>query len=275
MEKVALITGCSSGIGLHAAQTLAARGGWRVFASARKEEDVNRLRNDGFADVLKLDVDNSVDIQNAMKEVAEKTDGRLDVLFNNAGFGQPGAVEDVGREALQAQFRTNVFGAHELATAAVKLMRQKGGGRIIQNSSVLGFVCLKYRGAYNASKYALEALTDTMRMELADTDVRIILLQPGPIVSHFRRNAADAFTRNINEEDSAHKEIYKQMRAAWSDEKQMKFTLPPDAVSAAFLHAAESPSPKSHYRITVPTVALWYLKRLLPIKWMDAILSRS
>lgn len=275
MKKIALITGCSSGIGLHCAQALSARGGWRVFASARRQEDVERLRKEGFTDALRLDVDNSEDIKKTMNDMAEKTDGRLDVLFNNAGFGQPGAVEDVGIEALQAQFRTNVFGAHELAAEAVKLMRKTGGGRIIQNSSVLGFVCLKYRGAYNASKYALEALSDTMRMELAGTGIHVILLQPGPIISDFRRNAAEAFERNINENDSAHKETYKRMKVAWEGGEQMKFTLPPDAVSEAFLHAVESSSPKSHYRITTPTVMLWYLKRMLPIKWMDAILSRN
>ena len=273
-QKTALITGCSSGIGLHSARALAKTGRWRVFAAARRAESVRALEAEGFAGVLQMDMDAPESIRGGLDSVLEKTGGRLDVLFNNAAYGQPGAVEDLGRDALRAQFETNVFGAQELTNAAVKIMRKNGGGRIIHNSSTLGYVCLKYRGAYNASKYALEALADTMRMELAGSGVRVILLEPGPIESDFRKNAAKAFDKNINAQESAHRNTYEKMRAAWERGDKIAFTLGPEAVYAAFLHAAESSSPKLRYRITVPAILFWYLKRALPVRWMDAVLSR-
>lgn len=273
-QKTVLITGCSSGIGLYCARALAKTGRWRVFAAARRPESIRALEAENFAEILEMDMDNPASIRAGLNAVLEKTDGRLDALFNNAAYGQPGATEDLARETLRAQFETNVFGALELTNAAVKIMRKNGGGRIIHNSSTLGFVCLKYRGAYNASKYALEALADTMRMEVAGSGVRVILLEPGPITSDFRKNAAKAFDKNINAEDSAHREIYQKMRAAWEREEKIAFTLGPEAVYAAFLHALESRNPKIRYRITVPTILFWYLKRALPVKWMDALLSR-
>ena len=273
-QKTALITGCSTGIGLCCARAMAQTGRWRVFPAARKTEDVQKLRGENFAGALQMDTDNSESIRAGFDSVLEKTGGRLDVLFNNAGFGQPGAVEDLTRNALRAQFETNVFGALELTNLAVKTMRKNGGGRIIHNSSTLGFVCLKYRGAYNASKYALEALADTMRMELAQTGVRVILIEPGPIESDFRKNAATMFDKNIDIENSAHRAVYHKMRAAWGRGEKIAFTLGAESVAKAFLHAAESGAPKIRYRITVPTILFWWLKRALPVKWMDAILTR-
>ena len=275
MTKIALITGCSSGIGRYCARLLNQRDNWRVFATARNDDDKQRLHDEGIADVLHLDLDNPDSIDKAIAKMTQQTDGRIDVLFNNGAYGQPGAVEDLTRDALRAQFETNVFGTQQLTNAVIPLMRKQQSGRVIYNSSVLGFVCLKYRGAYNASKYAIEALADTMRMELSDTAIKVILLEPGPIASDFRKNAARAFANNINAEQSAHRLIYQQMQTAWQKENAMKFTLGPDAVYRAFLRAIDSSHPKIRYRITTPTVVLWYLKRILPIKWMDAILSRG
>ncbi|MGE8357452.1 MAG: SDR family NAD(P)-dependent oxidoreductase, partial [Microvirgula sp.] len=190
-----LITGCSSGIGL-ATATLLHQQGWRVFASARKQQDVDTLLT-SFPDALLLDVDSSDSIRAAVSHIERETGGRLDALFNNAGFGQPGAVEDVPRAALRAQFETNLFGAWELTAAVLPLMRRQGQGRILFNSSVLGFAAMRWRGAYNASKFAMEGLADTLRLELDGSGIEVSLIEPGPIVSRFRPNALAHLHANI------------------------------------------------------------------------------
>lgn len=269
-----LITGCSSGIGLHAARTLHSRGDWRVIASARNPDDLERLRKDGLT-AVHLDMDDSDSIRRALAETLRLGDGRLDALFNNAGYGQPGAVEDISRAAMRAQFETNVFGLQELTNAVVPIMRSRGGGRIIHNSSVLGYVSLKYRGAYNASKHAIEALADTQRMELAGSGVHLILIEPGPVESRFRANAMRHFARHINATKSFHADTYKAMRAAWEQGGTMPFTLPASSVTRALIKALESPRPSWRYRVTLPSHLFWYLRRILPMRWLYALLSRA
>ena len=273
-RRTILITGCSSGIGRHCARALAKTRRWRVFAAARKPEDVRRLRDEGFESLL-LDLNDSGAIRAAVDEVLEKSEGKWDALFNNAGFGQPGALEDIGRAALRAQFETNVFGLHELSAAAIAAMRAAGGGRIILHSSMLGYVALAYRGAYNASKYAVEALADTLRLELRETGVRVILIEPGPIDSNFRANAVEHFRRHINVEQSAHRAAYEKMARAWAQGRRMPFTLGPEAVLPPLLHALESERPRPRYRITTPAKAFWTLRRLLPTAALDRILARG
>lgn len=199
-----LITGCSSGIGHAAAHAMAARG-WRVFATARKEADVARLKGEGL-EALALDLDSSASIEAAVADIAERTGGRLTALFNNGAYGQPGAVEDLSRETLRQQLETNLLGTHELTTRVLPMMRAQGHGRIVQNSSVLGFAALPYRGAYICSKFALEGLTDTLRQELSGSGIHVSLIQPGPITSRFRENAHRAFRAHIDTEHSAHAE---------------------------------------------------------------------
>ena len=208
-ERSILITGCSSGIGYGVARGLKQRG-YRVFATARKQEDVQRLRAEGL-ESLQLDVADPASIRSAASRVLSETGDRLYALFNNAGYGQPGAVEDLDRDTLRKQFETNLFGAHELTSLVLPAMRRRGEGRIIQNSSVLGLVTLKYRGAYNASKFALEGLTDTLRLELKGTGIRVSLIEPGPIASDFRKNAYRAFKENLDPENSPHRTIYEAM----------------------------------------------------------------
>ncbi|MDQ3582602.1 MAG: SDR family NAD(P)-dependent oxidoreductase, partial [Pseudomonadota bacterium] len=176
-DRSVLVTGASSGIGYTVAQGLCARG-YRVIASARKQEDVQRLSAEGFT-AVQLDLANSASIRAAVETTLAHTGGRIYGLFNNGGFGQLGALEDITREALRAQFEVNVFGAHELTRLILPVMRAQGQGRIIQNSSLLGLVALKYRGAYSASKFALEALSDTLRQELRGTGIRVVLIEPG------------------------------------------------------------------------------------------------
>ena len=271
--RTVLITGCSSGIGRAAADTLRERG-YRTFATARRAADVERLKADGH-ESLRLDLTDGRSIDAAIDEMFSRTSGRLYGLFNNGGFGQPGAVEDVTVEALRAQFETNVFGWHTVIRRVLPAMRAAGEGRIVQNSSVLGLVALRYRGAYVASKFAIEALTDAMRLELRGSGVHISLIEPGPIVSRFRANAYEAFERHIDIESSPHREVYRRVigRLA-SEEGDAPFTLPESAVVARLLHALESPRPKARYYVTVPTHALALLKRVLPGRWLDAALSR-
>lgn len=274
-QKNILITGCSSGIGLDVARGLQQQG-WRVFASARRAEDVARLQADGFADALLLDVDDSASIRQALDEVLRRSGGRLEALFNNAGYGQPGAAEDISRPAMRAQFETNLFGAWELTNAVLPVMRRQGGGRILFNSSVLGFAAMKYRGAYNASKYAMEGLCDTLRLELAGTGIHVSLIEPGPIESRFRPNALQKFLANVDIDASAHRDSYqKQLARLKKEGHAAPFTLPGTAVLAVVEKALASPRPAARYRVTTPTKVFWYLKRLLPTRWLDWVLNKA
>ncbi len=271
--KTVLITGCSSGIGYAAAKGLQQRG-YRVFASARRIEDVRRLRAEGL-NCLQLDLDHSSSIQSAVDSLLEQTGGRLYGLFNNAGFGQPGAVEDLRREVLRQQFETNVFGTMELTNRLLPVMRQHGEGRIIQNSSVLGFVSLAYRGAYNASKYALEGLYDTLRLELENTNIHAVLIEPGPITSRFRENAFAAYKANIDIEGSAHRDNYRATEKRFNMEtKPVPFTLPPEAVLDKVIKALEQRNPRPRYYVTLPTHLFGTLKRIMTSRGLDQLLLR-
>ena len=274
MSKSILITGCSSGIGLYCAQALQKRG-YLVVASCRQLEDVERLKSLGLH-CVQLDLACSTSIQKGLNEALSITNGQLDALFNNGAYGQPGAVEDLPTDALRQQFEVNLFGWHELTCQVIKVMRKQLSGRIIQNSSVLGLVCLPYRGAYNASKFALEGLTDTLRMELKDTEIQLSLIEPGPIESKFRANALEAFTKNIDIESSAHKQNYlAQQQRLESQTKPQPFTLGPEAVLKSLIHALESKRAKPRYYVTFPTYLFGYLKRILSTRMLDKLLSKS
>ena len=271
--KIVLITGCSTGIGYTTAIELKKRG-HRVICSARKEADVTRLQEQGF-ETLQLDLADSGSIQQAVKQFIELTDGKIDGLFNNGAFGQPGAVEDLTRDVLRSQFETNFFGTHELTNLIIPLMRKQGYGRIIYNSSILGFVAMRYRGAYNASKYALEGLVDTLRLELFNTNIKLSIIEPGPITSNFRKNAFALYQKNINPEISFHKAAYKVMEQRLQKEgPAVPFTLPAEAVAEKVIHALESKKPKIRYYVTFPTYLFGFLKRLLPMSWLDVLLRK-
>jgi short-subunit dehydrogenase len=272
--KTILITGCSTGIGLTVALGLKQRG-YHVVASARKQQDVQRLRSLGL-ECLQLDLTDSMSIQTAVKKLYQLTNGEIYALFNNGAYGQPGAVEDLKRNVLREQFETNVFGTMELTNLIIPMMRQQGYGRIIQNSSVLGFVALAYRGAYIASKYALEGLTDTLRLELHGTDIHAILIEPGPIESRFRANAYEAFKKNIAMENSIHKTQYEKQQARMIKEgPAVPFTLPAEAVLQKVIRALESRRPKVRYYVTFPTYLFALLKRMLPHRAMDRIMRKA
>lgn len=274
-QKNILITGCSSGIGLDVARGLQAQG-WRVFATARRAEDVASLQAQGFGDALQLNVDDSLSIRTALDEVLQRSGGTLHALFNNAGYGQPGAVEDISRQAMRQQFETNLFGAWELMNAVLPVMRRQGHGRILFNSSVLGFAAMKYRGAYNASKYAMEGLCDTLRLELAGSGIFVSLIEPGPIESRFRPNALQKFLQNVDIQGSVHRDSYeKQLQRLKKEGHAAPFTLPGTAVLAKVEQALAAAHPAARYRVTTPTHVFWYLKRLLPTRWLDWVLNKA
>lgn len=275
MQYSVLITGCSSGIGLEAAKMLQERD-FLVVASCRKQEDVAALQAQGIKHVVQLDLADSASIEKGLQETLTITNGQLFALFNNGAYGQPGAVEDLPVEALRAQFECNVFGTHELTTKVLKVMLAQGYGRIVNNSSVLGLVAAPFRGAYNASKFALEGLTDTLRLELFDTPIKVSLIEPGPIESRFRANALLALQNNIDMENSRHKKGYEDAIARLSKEGVTSSqTLPASAVVNKLIHALESTRPKARYYVTLPTYGAVLMKRILPTCLLDWVMRRQ
>jgi NAD(P)-dependent dehydrogenase (short-subunit alcohol dehydrogenase family) len=273
-ERSILITGCSSGIGLCAARTLKARG-WRVFAAARRPADIARLKEQDGVESLYLDYAEPTSIAAAAEHVLAATRGNLTALFNNGAYGQPGAVEDVTPNVLRAQFEANLFGWHDLTCRLIPSMRAQGHGRIVFCSSVLGLIAAPYRGAYCASKFAVEALADTLRLELASTGLHVVLIEPGPIASRFVEHAIEAYRRNIDIEGSPHRDIYRLRIARMEEGGRQTFKLGPEAVAAKLVQALESRSPKPRYYVTLPTYVVGLLRRLLPTRVLDVIAARN
>ncbi len=275
MQKSILITGCASGIGYDAAHGLA-KHGWRVFATCRQEADCERLRAEGL-ESFRLDYDDEDSVREALAECLSRTGGTLDALYNNGAYAIPGAVEDLPTDALRAIFNTNLFGYHDLIRRVIPVMRAQGHGRIINCSSVLGLVAARYRGAYNATKFAMEGLTDTLRIEMKGTGIEVILLEPGPITSRIRQNAAPQFERWIDWENSPRAEQYRHglRKRLYEDKGKDTFELPAAAVTKKLLHALESPKPKPRYYVTTATYIMGTLKRLLSTRLLDRILIKS
>lgn len=275
-QKTVLITGCSSGIGYDAAHALAARG-WRVFATCRKEADCARLRSEGL-ESLQLDYAQEGSIQTALDEILARSGGRLDALYNNGAFASPGAVEDLPRDALRDIFETNLFGVHDLTCRVIRVMRAQGNGRIVNCSSVLGLVTMPWRGAYVATKFALEGLTDTLRVEMRGTGIKVILLEPGPVTSRIRANSVPHFERWIDWKaspraaqyhDKLRPRLYAQAGAP------DRFELPASAVTRKLIHALESPQPRARYYVTTPTHAMGLARRILPTRALDWLISKA
>lgn len=274
-ERSILITGCSSGIGLDAARGLHARG-WRVFATCRQEVDCERLRGEGL-ESFRLDYADEDSIAAAVKEVKTRTGGRLDALFNNGAFACPGAVEDLPRGALREIFEVNLFGYHDLARRVIPLMRAQGHGRIVNCSSVLGLVGITWRGAYVATKFAMEGLTDVLRIEMKGTGIEVILIEPGPIATRIRENAIPHFEKWIDVENSARRDQYASLRGRLYDKKVKKdaFELGPEAVTAKLIHAIEANRPKARYYVTTPTYLMGFARRILPTRMLDWLIAKG
>lgn len=274
MSRAILITGCSSGIGQDAALTLAARG-WRVFATTRTDADAAPLTAAGI-DTSRLDYTEPDSIHATLDHVLSQTGGRLDALFNNGAHAIPGAVEDLPTDALRAMFEANFFGWHELTRAVIPVMRAQGHGRIVQCSSVLGFVAAPWRGAYVASKFALEGLNDCLRMELASSGIDVVLIEPGPIATRFRENAIPHFERWIDWQNSALRDRYESsLRRRLYQGGKDRFELPPAAVTARLIEALEARRPRARYRVTTPTRLAEAMRRTLPTRLRDRILGRA
>lgn len=273
--KSILITGCSSGIGLDAARTLKARG-WRVFASCRKAEDCAALKSEGF-ESPRIDYAEAETISAGLAEVLQATGGTLDALFNNGAYAIPGAVEDLPADALRAIYQSNVFGWHDLTCRVIPVMRAQGQGRIVNHSSALGIVTLQWRGAYNSTKFAIEGLTDTLRIEMRGTGIDVITLNTGPVTSLIRQNSIPHFERWIDWEASPRVEQYRsKLRARlYQDSGPDAFELPASAVSRKLIHALESKQPKPRYFITTPTYLMETARRLLPTRARDWLLSKA
>ncbi|MEM7209651.1 MAG: SDR family NAD(P)-dependent oxidoreductase [Pseudomonadota bacterium] len=268
-----MVTGCSSGIGQCVAIALHERS-YRVFATVRKESDRTPLEQRGIESLI-MDYDDSESITICSDEVLRRTDDNIYALFNNGAFGQPGACEDLSREALREQFESNFFGWVELTNRLIPSMRRNGRGRIIQNSSILGFAAMPMRGAYNASKFAIEGFSDTLRLELKGSGVHVSLIEPGPILSSFRANAYKKFLQHINTNDSVHGARYSAMIERFEKEGQaVPFTLPPEAVLKRVIHALESKRPKIRYPVTVPTYFFAWAQRFLSARMLDRLLAR-
>lgn len=276
MAKTILITGCSSGIGLDAARGLQAAG-WQVLASCRKPEDCARLAAEGLTSLV-LDVADPASIEAGFARALELSGGRLDALYNNAAFACPGAVEDLPPGALRENFETNLFGLHDLTVRALKVMRAQGSGRIVQCSSVLGLVGARWRGSYVATKFALEGLTDVLRLEMRDTPIHVITLNPGPIPTKFRANSIAHFEKWVNWQDSARRAQYEGSllkRLYQPSGKKDRFELPPSAVTAALLRALTDARPRSHYYVTGATHLAALIRRFAPARLRDWLLNRA
>lgn len=275
-QRTLLITGCSSGIGLHAAQFMAARG-WRVFAACRREEDCARLRAEGF-ESPRLDYEDPASIAEGLEEVLAATGGRLDALFNNGAYALPGALEDIPREGLRAIFEANLFGLHDLTCRVIPVMRAQGHGTIVNCGSVLGIGGLRWRGAYVATKFALAGMTEVLRMEMADTPVRVTIIEPGPVTSEIRRKSRANFERWVNWQASARAGQYRDtLMARLYDESGGRdaFELPPEAVSRVLARALESAKPRPRYFVTTPTWGVEVMRRLLPTSLRQALMRRA
>jgi NAD(P)-dependent dehydrogenase (short-subunit alcohol dehydrogenase family) len=274
-QRSILITGCSSGIGLDAARGLKALG-WRVFPTCRQEADCERLRSEGL-ESFRLDYADEASIEAALTEALARTGGTLDALFNNGAFACPGLVEDLPRGALREIFEVNLFGYHDLARRVIPVMRAQGHGRIVNCSSVLGLVGMTFRGAYVATKFAMEGLTDVMRIELKGSGIDVILIEPGPIATRIRENAIPHFEKWIDWERSARADLYLKLRGRLYDKKTKKdaFELEPAAVTAKLVRALEARSPKPRYYVTTPTYLMGFARRALPTRVLDWMIAKG
>ena len=271
-----LITGCASGIGHHAAHALARRG-WQVLATCRQQADCDRLRAEGL-ESFRLDYADTGSIHSAVEQALAVTGGRLDALFNNGAHAMAGAIEDTATDGLRAIFEANFFGWHELTRLVLPVMRAQGAGRIVQCSSVLGLVAARMRGPYVSTKFAIEGYTDVLRLELRDTPVHVILIEPGPITTELRRKARPHYERWVEKDATPWRDFYREVvEPRLYDESGTPdtFELGCEAVTAKLVRALESPRPRARYYVTTPTYVAAWMKRLLPVGWQDRILMKG
>ncbi|MBF0285312.1 MAG: SDR family NAD(P)-dependent oxidoreductase [Magnetococcales bacterium] len=271
-HRILLVTGCSpEGIGRAAARRMAARG-WRIFAATRRTEHFPELRAEGL-EPLRLDLADESSIAQAAEELLAHSGGALSAVFHNGAYGQPGGLEDLPTAALRRQFECNLFGVHELTRRLLPALLRDGGGRLLINSSVLGFVAMPWRGAYVASKFALEGWADALRLELENSGVDVVLIEPGPVETRFRANALAAFHREAAVESSRHQEVYRGLVAKYAGGKSSSaFAVGPEVVAKVVQRALESRRPRVRYRVTAPTKIFAFLKRVMTDRGLDRLL---
>ncbi|HEY5620992.1 MAG TPA: SDR family NAD(P)-dependent oxidoreductase [Pontiella sp.] len=271
-DKSVLITGCSSGIGRATAELLR-EAGWNVFATARNPADLETLRSAGF-EGIELDLSSSASVEAAVRTVLEKNNGRIGAVVNNAGFGMPGAIQDLTREAMRAQFEVNLFGLQELTNLLVPVFRSQGYGRIVNISSVVGRLSLPFMGIYSASKFALEAVSDAQRVELAPDSITVSLVEPGPIQTRFSTNCAGQGEAALDAEGSRFGEAYRRYfdKRRNGGMAEDRFRLPPEAVAEKIRHALESPHPKIRYCVTLPAHLGSLAARWVPAALIDRLM---
>jgi NAD(P)-dependent dehydrogenase (short-subunit alcohol dehydrogenase family) len=275
-QRTILITGCSTGIGHHLSHALKRRG-WRVFATCRKEADCERLEGEGL-ESFRLDYEDPASIEAGFDETIQRTGGTLNALFNNGAYAIPGAAEDLPPDGMRQIFEANYFGWHDLTRRVIPVMRKQGHGRIVMNSSILGFSGLRMRAAYVSTKFALEGYTDVLRLELKGTGIEPILLEPGPIRTNIRQNAQAHYERWIDPENSVWAKAYKEVlekRLYATDPAPDPFELSCEATTKKMIHALESPRPRARYYVTTPTYIVGILKRLLPTRMLDRVLIKG
>jgi NAD(P)-dependent dehydrogenase (short-subunit alcohol dehydrogenase family) len=272
-ERTIFMTGCSSGIGLASARMMKDRG-WRVIATARTHDDLARLRRDTGVDALQIELSEPASIAACVDEALALSGGRIDAVFNNAAYGQVGAVEDLTTDILRRQFEVNLFGQHEITRRVLPVMRRQGHGRIVQCSSVLGLMAAPLRGAYCASKFALEALSDSLRMELDGSGVHVSLIEPGPIRTRFVEHALSKFVKTVDIESSPHRAVYEARLARMQQGGNNMFKLEPEAVARKLVHAVESAHPRARYYVTTPTYVAGAMKRVAPRALMEWFVRR-
>jgi NAD(P)-dependent dehydrogenase (short-subunit alcohol dehydrogenase family) len=271
-EKTIIVTGASSGIGAYCARALK-RDGLRVFATARKPHDLAALDADGL-EALYLDYREPDSIEALVNEVLSRTGGTLGALYNNGAYSQPGAVEDLPVSALREQLEANLIGWHDLTNRIVPVMRAQGHGRIVHCSSILGLTPVMFRGAYCASKFGLEGLMLCLRSELRGSGIHVSLIEPGPVESKIASNGLQWFLKNIDHENSFHRNAYQaQLARLTGGGSKSRFKLKPDAVYTVLSHALLSPRPRPHYVVTLPAKVGVLLKRLLPASLFYRILA--
>ena len=273
-SQTILISGCSSGIGLDTARRLKSRG-WTVFASCRSSEDCAARAAEGFQSP-RLDYEDPSSITGCVKEVLSMTGGTLDAVFHNGAYALPGPLEDIPADGMRSQFEANFLGWHDLNRHLIPVMRRQGQGRIMFNSSVLGLVGMRWRGAYVATKFALEGYADVLRMEMAETGIHVVLIEPGPIETAFRANAIKQFERWVDWQASPRRAQYEaslldQLHQGGSAKAQW----PPSAVTDAVFKALTARRPRPRYAVTTPTHAMAIARRLLPTRALDWVLSKG
>ena len=275
-KKSILITGAASGIGFDAATTLQSKG-WRVFAACRQKTDAERLKVNGLPEAVHLDYEDPASITACVNHVLTQTGGTLDALFNNGAYAIPAPLEDLSRDAISANLNANFIGWHDLTVQVLPAMRAQGHGRIVNCSSILGIVSTPYRGAYSASKFAVEAWSDALRMEMAYVGIHVSLIEPGPIKTDFRAKAVKRFEQWVDWENSPRAEEYKShlLQKLYKGSSKSIFAKPPSAVTDKLIHALESPRPKARYFVTLPTYGSALIRGLLPTALRDRVLSRA